>query len=183
VLQSDFQNVAQVPVSWKRGLVFLHSHFIGIDNVLPPCIVDAVLSSRHARDVVQPSMVMQADVAAAPFGGGLVAAIMDGADWEQGFADYHCLRAIRILDFAHAAEHVNNIGESLFGEHTPESHAWLKERLHCLKYEGPEKLLLEFQGLQRQYPQAQAVSGNLAYLEKRKDQIQYPQFQSHAGSS
>lgn len=107
-----------------------------------------------------------------------VAAIVDGADWEQGFADYHCLRAIRILDFAHAAEHVNNIGESLLGEHTPESQAWLKERLHRLKHEGPEKLLVEFQGLQRQYPQTQAISGNLAYLEKRKNQIQYPQFQA-----
>jgi len=108
-----------------------------------------------------------------------VAAIMDGADWEQGFSDYHCPRAVRILDFAHAAEHVNNIGESLFGEHMPESQAWLKERLHRLKHEGSEKLLGEFQGLQRQYPQVQAISGNLAYLEKRKDQIQYPQFQAH----
>jgi len=108
-----------------------------------------------------------------------VAAIMDGADWEQGFTDYHYPRALRILDFAHAAEHVNNIGEFLFGEHTPESQAWLMERLHCLKHEGPEKLLVEFQGLQQQYPQVQAISGNLAYLEKRKDQIQYPQFQTH----
>jgi hypothetical protein len=108
-----------------------------------------------------------------------VAAIMDGADWEQGFSDYHCPRAIRILDFAHAAEHVNNIGEYLLGEHTPESQAWLKEHLHRLKHEGPEELLGEFQGLQRQHPQAPAISGNLAYLEKRKDQIQYPQFQSH----
>lgn len=107
-----------------------------------------------------------------------VAAIMDGADWEQGFTDYRCPRAVRILDFAHAAEHVNNIGESLLGEHTPESQAWLKERLHCLKHGGPEKLMLEFQGLQRQYPQVQDISGNLAYLEKRKDQIQYPQFQA-----
>lgn len=107
-----------------------------------------------------------------------VATIMDGADWEQGFADYHCPRAVRILDFAHAAEHVNNIGESLLGEHTPESQAWLKERLHRLKQEGPEKLLVEFQSLQRQYPQTQAISGNLAYLEKRKDQILYPHFQA-----
>ena len=107
-----------------------------------------------------------------------VAAIMDGAEWEQGFSDYHCPQAVRILDFAHAAEHVNNIGESLLGEHTPESQAWLKERLHRLKHEGPEKLLGEFQDLQRQYPQAQAISGNLTYLEKRKDQIQYPQFQA-----
>jgi hypothetical protein len=108
-----------------------------------------------------------------------VVAIMDGADWEQGFTDYHCPRAIRILDFAHAAQHVNSIGEYLLGEHTPESQTWLKERLHRLKHDGPEKLLLEFQNLQRQYPQAQTISGNLAYLEKRKDQIQYPHFQVH----
>jgi hypothetical protein len=107
-----------------------------------------------------------------------VAAIMDGAEWEQGFTDYHCPRAIRILDFPHAAEHVNEIGEYLHGEHTPESLAWLSERLHHLKHEGPAELLLEFQNLQTQYPQAEAISGNLAYLEKRKDQMQYPQFQA-----
>lgn len=107
-----------------------------------------------------------------------VAAIMDGAEWEQGFADYHCPRAVRILDFAHAAEHVNLIGESVLGEQTSESRAWLKERLHCLKHKGPKKLLREFRDLQRQYPQAHAISDNLAYLEKRKDQIQYPQFQA-----
>ena len=28
-----------------------------------------------------------------------VAAIMDGAEWEQGFTDYHCPQAKRILDF------------------------------------------------------------------------------------
>jgi hypothetical protein len=55
-----------------------------------------------------------------------VAAIMDGADWEQGFIDYHCPRATRILDF----------------------------------------------------PQSQAISSNLAYLEKRKQQTQYPLFQA-----
>ena len=38
-----------------------------------------------------------------------VAAIMDGAEWEQGFADYHCPRATRILDFPHAAEHADGI--------------------------------------------------------------------------
>jgi hypothetical protein len=107
-----------------------------------------------------------------------VAAVVDGADWEQGFIDYHCPAALRILDFPHAAEHVNGIGEFLYGEHTPESQAWLGERLHHLKQEGPDKLLLEFQDLQHQHPQAQAISGNLAYLEKRKDQMQYPLFQA-----
>jgi len=108
-----------------------------------------------------------------------VAAIMDGADWEQGFIDYHCPQATRILDFPHAAEHVNGIGEYLHGEHAPENQTWLKERLHRLKHEGPDELLLEFQELQQQHPESQAISGNLAYLEKRKKQMQYPLFQAH----
>jgi hypothetical protein len=107
-----------------------------------------------------------------------VAAVMDGADWEQGFVDFHCPQALRILDFAHAAEHVNEIGEFLHGEHTPESQAWLKERLHCLKQEGPDKLLMKFEKLQRKHPTAEALASNLAYLKKRKAQMQYPLFQA-----
>jgi hypothetical protein len=109
---------------------------------------------------------------------GEVAAVMDGAEWEQGFADYHCPAAIRILDFPHAAEHVNQIGEALYGEHTAESRAWLSERLHRLKHEGPDELLLEFQQLQLAHPEKEAIASNLAYLAKRRAQMQYPHFQA-----
>jgi hypothetical protein len=107
-----------------------------------------------------------------------VAAVMDGADWEQNFVDFHCPQAVRILDFAHAARHINKIGECVHGEHTPESQAWLKERLHLLKHEGPDMLLGEFEKLQRKHPNTQAISSNLAYLKKRKAQLQYPLFQA-----
>lgn len=107
-----------------------------------------------------------------------VAAVMDGAEWEQSFTDYHCPRAVRILDFAHAAEHIGQIGEFLHGEHTPENKAWLSERLHQLKHAGPNKLLSEFQKLQRKHPTVQPISGNLAYLKKREQQMQYPTFQA-----
>ena len=107
-----------------------------------------------------------------------VAAVMDGAEWEQSFTDYHCPQAVRILDFAHAAEHISQIGEFLNGEHTPKNKAWLDERLHQLKHEGPHRLLVEFQELQRKHPTAQPISGNLAYLKKREHQMQYPVFQS-----
>jgi hypothetical protein len=107
-----------------------------------------------------------------------VAAVMDGAEWLQSFTDYHCPKAVRILDFAHAAEHIHQIGEFLHGEHSAESKAWLEKHLHELKHEGPKKMLLEFQKLQRKHPQEQVVSGNLAYLKKREEQIQYPTFQA-----
>lgn len=107
-----------------------------------------------------------------------VVAVMDGADWEQGFVDFHCPQAVRILDFPHAAEHINRIGEYLHGERTAESQAWLQERLRCLKHEGPDPLLLEFEKLQRKYPKTEILTSNVAYLKKRKTQMQYPLFQA-----
>jgi len=108
----------------------------------------------------------------------VVVAVMDGAEWLQTFTDYHCPRAVRILDFPHAAEHISPVGDFLHGEHTAESRAWLQERLHQLKHEGPTKLLAEFQKLQRQQPKVDVIRANLAYLQKREAQMQYPAFQA-----
>ena len=107
-----------------------------------------------------------------------VAAVMDGADWEQNFVDFHCPQPVRILDFAHAAGHINQIGEWVHGGHTPESQAWLKEHLHRLKHDGPNTLLSEFEKLQRKHPEVEAITSNLSYLKKRQAQLQYPHFQT-----
>lgn len=109
---------------------------------------------------------------------GQVAAVMDGSDWLQSLTDYHRPDAVRILDFPHAGEHIAQVGEFLYGEDTPQAQEWLKERLHCLKHEGPEVLFTELHRLQAQHPDAHEVSGNLAYLKKRELQIQYPRFQT-----
>lgn len=69
------------------------------------------------------------------------------------------------------------MGEFLHGQQTPENKLWLDQHLHQLKHEGPHKLLLEFQKLQRKHPQSQPIVSNLAYLKKREAQMQYPTFQ------
>jgi len=107
-----------------------------------------------------------------------VGAVQDGAEWEQGFLDYHCPNAVRILDFAHAGEHLNLVGQVLYGEHTPQAQQWLGERLHQLKAEGPGPILAELGELARQQPQAAEIGANRAYLEKRQSQLQYPQFRA-----
>jgi hypothetical protein len=107
-----------------------------------------------------------------------VAAIMDGAEWEQGFIDYHCPQATRILDFAHAAEHVSAIGQAVYGENTPESQTWLEQQLHDLKHHGPNQLLLDVQELKAQHSDSQEIAKNLAYLTKRQEQMRYPTFQA-----
>ena len=54
----------------------------------------------------------------------VVCAITDGAEWIQGFVDCHRHDAIRILDYMHAAEYVASAGHAVYGEGTPEFHAW-----------------------------------------------------------
>jgi hypothetical protein len=106
-----------------------------------------------------------------------VAAVMDGADWLQTFVDYHRPDAVRILDFAHAGQRIGAVGQALLGEGTPEASQWIQERLHALKHSGPQKILAELHDLQQQHPEWEILAENLAYLEKRKAQMHYPQFQ------
>lgn len=106
---------------------------------------------------------------------GQVASVSDGAEWIQGFVDLHCPQAVRILDFAHAAQRIALIGQTL----APDNPTWLAPRLHRLKHDGPEPLLAELReevaALAQPPPE---VAEALAYLEKRVVQLQYPAFQA-----
>ena len=106
-----------------------------------------------------------------------VGAVMDGADWLQSFVDYHCPKAVRILDFPHAAQRIGQIGQALLGEDSPETRPWIEERLHKLKHHGPGQLLEELRNLHQRHAELEILTENLAYLEKRELQMQYPQFQ------
>jgi hypothetical protein len=59
-----------------------------------------------------------------------VAAVTNGAEWLQSLVDYHCLQAVRILDFPHAAQRITQVGHALLGEGTPQASQWIGERLH-----------------------------------------------------
>src|SRR5205823_31094 len=106
-----------------------------------------------------------------------VCAVTDGAEWLQGFTDDHCPKAIRILDFAHAAEYVSAIGQLATEAGSELSPNWLEEQLHSLKHEGPEPVLAQLRTLQVQHPSVALLSEKLAYLEKREAHMQYPTYQ------
>lgn len=107
-----------------------------------------------------------------------LAAVMDGAEWEQGFIDYHFPQAVRILDFPHAGQRIGQVGQALFGEENPQSKPWVTERLHQLKHQGPATILDELGELKEQHPNLEIIAENLNYLGKRQAQMQYPQFQA-----
>jgi hypothetical protein len=111
---------------------------------------------------------------------GQVAAVVDGAEWLQGFADWHRRDALRILDFPHAASYVAKIGQTTWGADTPELAGWLTTQLHELKHAGPQAVLATLRDMVAENPQAEALElpQTLAYLEKRQAQMDYPAFQA-----
>jgi hypothetical protein len=109
---------------------------------------------------------------------GCVIAPLDGAEWEQKFLDYHRADAVRILDFAHAAEYLGKIGAALWGLGTPTTQAWLNATLHTLKEEGPAAVLPKVRALLTSGAPSADALGCLEYLEKREAQMRYPLYQA-----
>jgi hypothetical protein len=105
-----------------------------------------------------------------------VCAVMDGADWLQALVDLHRWDAIRILDFPHAAEHLNQLLEavSALGHVFP---ARMLERcLHVLKQRGPGALVRMADRLTEREITQEAVREHVTYLRKRLPLMQYPLF-------
>lgn len=115
---------------------------------------------------------------------GTVCAVVDGAEWEQGFIDLHCPKAVRILDFGHAGEHVAAAGRVVYGEDTEPLQAWLEQELHTLKHDRPEDVVQHLQALKDEQPGGcplgegalRVINEQISYLEKRYEQMRYAEF-------
>src|SRR3989440_160275 len=105
-----------------------------------------------------------------------VCAVQDGAEWLQGLVDYHRADAVRILDFAHAAEYVNEIGQAVQAAGGRLPGTWVEGVLHRLKHQGPARVVTHLTWLAARYP-SPTIQGNLAYLQKREAHMQYPTYQ------
>lgn len=112
---------------------------------------------------------------------GQVAAVLDGAVWQQGFVDLHRPDAVRILDFPHAAQHVSAAVSATLGLDTPATRVWLTTHRHALKHGDPADVLEAVACLPTaQAPDpaaaATAVRATLDYLAARWEQIQSASF-------
>ncbi len=105
-----------------------------------------------------------------------VGAVVDGAVWCQSFVDLHCPAAVRILDFAHAAEYLTAIAQTSTASGPLLSPVQLVELRHALKHDGPAAVLPQLCTLVATQPGNAELASQLAYLETRVAQLQYPQF-------
>ncbi len=106
-----------------------------------------------------------------------VCAVTDGADWCQSLTERYRADAVRILDFPHAAEHINLLLEGLEKARIPFPPQMLERCLHILKHRGPRPLLRLADRHLRPSSQQEGESCHLVYLCKREALMQYPHFQ------
>ena len=106
-----------------------------------------------------------------------LAVVSDGAEWIQSFINFHAPTATRILDFPHAAQRLCQIGEAVLGAEHASLRAWQTRTLHQLKHQGPAAVLKSLRSFAAAQLSTDVVSENLAYLDKRVAQLEYPSFQ------
>lgn len=107
-----------------------------------------------------------------------IALVSDGAEWIQGWIEFHCPEARRILDFPHAAQRICQVGEAVLGTEHASVRAWQTRQLHQLKHEGPDRVLESLRSFAAAHLSVPLIAENLAYLEKRVAHMQYPSFQA-----
>lgn len=107
-----------------------------------------------------------------------VCAVTDGAEWCQAFVDRYRPDAVRILDFPHAAEHLNALLEAgeQAGLSLPEQ--MLSRCLHILKHRGPSPLLRLEDRLAPELAKQKGIEVHAEYLRKREALMRYPQFRA-----
>ena len=133
-------------------------------------MTDAITFGERADVEMQRRGVSQANA---------VCAVTDGADWIQGFVDVHRPDALRVLDFAHAAEHINLLIQAVQQAGIVLAHNALERTLHILKHRGPGLLLRWCDQLPAVITEQEAVQKQLNYLRKRTALMQYPAYQRH----
>lgn len=118
---------------------------------------------------------------------GVVCAVVDGAEWEQGFIDLHRPDAVRILDWAHAVGYLDAAAQAAYGAGTLRAQSWLAQQRHILTHGDPQRVLTAVRELREEVgtpgveeadetgPGA-LITRSLEYLEKRVAQIQYATF-------
>jgi hypothetical protein len=120
---------------------------------------------------------------------GVVCAVVDGADWEQGFIDLHRPDAVRILDWGHAVEYLAASAQAAYGVGTVRAETWLAQQRHTLTHADPQTVLTALGALREEVvaagspasaaaetAPAAVITRSLEYLEKRVAQIQYAAF-------
>lgn len=111
-----------------------------------------------------------------------VALVVDGAEWEQAFADAHCPGAVRMLDFGHGAQRLSAVAAAVWGS-GPSAETWAAAQRAELRDGTPEAVIAAIRALPVTDAPDATVAARvqdevLGYLEPRLAQMRYAVFRA-----
>ena len=110
----------------------------------------------------------------------LTAFIGDGSHWLWNLADRHFHRAIKIVDFWHACEHVSSCAAAFFGEGSEESRQWslqLRGHLRAGDVEGALHLVEQLNP-RNSHKSRQQKHSLITYLTNNRNRMDYPRYEA-----
>lgn len=106
--------------------------------------------------------------------------IGDGAAWIRTIRDQRFKKAVFIVDWFHASEHIWDCGKSLFGEGTDAAKKWAEKLLNLL-WDGWTRKLLKFLEKQRgryRGKKLESIETLLRYISVNEEQMRYDVFRA-----
>lgn len=105
-----------------------------------------------------------------------VAVVGDGAPWVWNLADLHFPGAVKIVDFYHAAEHLNGIAHLLYPEDEARRKAWFGRMRKRLQRGRVLEIIGELGGLKFGGKRKEALAKAVVYFEKNQERMRYDRF-------
>lgn len=110
-----------------------------------------------------------------------VVMVGDGAAWiwNIAYSQFGAYRLVEIVDWYHAAQHVWEVGNALYGEGSAATKTWVKARLDELWNGHLDTMLAAFDDAATFRPSAQAVvAEQRAYFETHRQRMRYADFRA-----
>jgi hypothetical protein len=107
-------------------------------------------------------------------------AIADGADDNWEFLAGEFPKAVQVIDFFHAAEHLNAALADIYGDGTVEARRRFADLRHVLREneDGVESVIRALDYLKKKHPGSKKTRQVLAYFRKNRHRMQYAAFRA-----
>ena len=102
--------------------------------------------------------------------------IGDGAPWLWNLADLHFGKAIQVLDFYHASEHLVIIAKFLHPEDEIGRKRWLKQLCENLWNGKFDEVILSLRSLKMGGKKKDELDNTISYFEKNRHRMRYDEF-------
>jgi hypothetical protein len=105
-----------------------------------------------------------------------IVVIGDGATWLWNLADLHFGKAIQILDYYHASEHLCGLAQILYPEDELGRKRWSKPLLDYLWNGKIEKVLAKLCSLNLKGKKKEMMENTIKYFENNKNRMRYDKY-------